>query len=337
MQTQNWLSDGAVCPISGQNMKPWLFVPGDWRRPSNQESFQLYWCQESQLGCLHPLPAPSKVSSFYDIDEYYTHYADATDYEDSTGSKPSSSPSFFDKLRLHLAWRRDGGEEVTSEWFKKHFGVSSHSICEIGCANGSLLEQFRADGHQVWGVEPDPKALVVAERRGINVYSGTAESLPPQIKSRQYDAIIMNHVLEHTLDPLSALRNAMQLLVSGGKLVMEVPNNSALAFESAGAAWLHLDVPRHLYFFTPYSLRAICEKVGFKIIATEFNGYCRQFHNGWIEDERKIFEIFDAMNSPQMVKPQKNSKVRAWKLLLQTMFAAREHKYDSVRIIVEKP
>ena len=331
MQSQTCLSPTVVCPISGQSMKPWLFIPGDWRRPRNKESFQLYWCEKSQLGCIHPLPELNKIASFYDIDEYYTHHIDFT------GFLSASSISFFDKLRTHLAWRFDRGVDVTSKWWKQQFGTASSSILEIGCANGHLLQELQAEGHKVWGVEPDQQALVLAQQRGLNVFYGTAESLPPEVQSRQYDIIVMNHVLEHTRDPLLALRNAMQLLVDGGKLVMEVPNNSCIGLKSSGIAWMHLDVPRHLYFFTPQSLRAICEKVGFEIISTQFNGYYRQFDNTWINDERKIFSVFNSIASHQIVKRHENSKVQAWKLLLKTIFAADENKYDSIRIVAQKP
>ncbi|MCZ0899533.1 class I SAM-dependent methyltransferase, partial [Microcoleus sp. HI-ES] len=222
----------------------------------------MFWCEKSQLGCIHPLPELNKIASFYDIDEYYTHHIDFT------GFVSASSISFFDKLRTHLAWRFDRGVDVTSKWWKQQFGTASSSILEIGCANGHLLQELQADGHKVWGVEPDRQALILAQQRGVNVFDGTAESLPPEVKSRQYDIIVMNHVLEHTRDPLLALSNAMQLLVDGGKLVMEVPNNSCIGLKSSGIAWMHLDVPRHLYFFTPQSFRAICEKVGFEIIST---------------------------------------------------------------------
>jgi 2-polyprenyl-3-methyl-5-hydroxy-6-metoxy-1,4-benzoquinol methylase len=331
MQSQNCLSPTVVCPISGQEMKPWLFIPGDWRRPANKESFQLYWCEKSQLGCVHPLPELNKIASFYEIDEYYTHHAD------SRNSESASSISLWDKLRTHLAWRFDRGVDVTSQWWKQHFGTASYSILEIGCANGELMEELEADGHKIWGVEPDRQALVFAEERGLDVFYGSAESLPQQVKSRQYDAIVMNHVLEHTRDPLLALRNAMELLVDGGKLVMEVPNNSCMGLKSSDIAWMHLDVPRHLYFFTPQSLRAICEQVGFEIVATEFNGYYRQFTNDWIDDEQKILSRFDSMESDPMVKPQENSKILAWKLLFKTMLAPDENKYDSIRIVAQKP
>ncbi|MEG3906484.1 hypothetical protein QT979_01255 [Microcoleus sp. w2-18bC1] len=114
---------------------------------------------------------------------------------------------------------------------------------------------------------------------------------------------------------------------------MEVPNNSCIGLKSSGIAWMHLDVPRHLYFFTLQSFRAICEKVGFEIISTEFNGYYRQFANSWIDDERKIFSVFDSMASHQIVKLQENIKLQAWKLLLKTIVAADEDKYDSIRIV----
>ena len=100
---------------------------------------------------------------------------------------------------------------------------------------------------------------------------------------------------------------------------------------------MHLDVPRHLYFFTPQSFRAICEKVGFEIIYTEFNGYYRQFCNSWIDNEIKILSVFDSIESQGMVKPKENSKAQAWNLLLKTIFAADENKYDSIRIVAQKP
>ena len=331
MQSQNCLSPTVVCPISGQSMKPWLLIPGDWRRPANKESFQLYWCEESQLGCIHPLPELNKIASFYEIDEYYTHYADFTN------SESSSSISFLDKLRTHLAWRFDRGVDITSQWWKQQFGTASCSILEIGCASGQRLKELQADGHKVWGLEPDRQALALIQEGGLDVFYGTAESLPPEVKCRQYDMIVMNHVLEHTRDPLLALRNAMQLLVDGGKLVMEVPNNSCIGLKSSGIAWLHLDVPRHLYFFTPQSFRAICEKVGFEVIFTEFNGYYRQFCNSVIHEERKILRVLDSMADPRMVKPKENSKVQAWNLLLKTIFAAYEKKYDAIRIVAQKP
>jgi hypothetical protein len=56
-----------------------------------------------------------------------------------------------------------------------------------------------------------------------------------------------------------------------------------------------------------------------------------------INEERKILSVFDSMADHRMVKPKENSKVQAWNLLLKTIFAADEKKYDSLRIVAQKP
>jgi hypothetical protein len=43
------------------------------------------------------------------------------------------------------------------------------------------------------------------------------------------------------------------------------------------------------------------------------------------------------MESQRMVKPKENSKAQAWNLLVKTIFAADENKYDSIRIVAQKP
>lgn len=331
MVDQTCLTANPVCPISGSEMKPWLFVPGDWMRPTVNKSYQLYWCDESQFGRMYPTPDASEIASFYDIDDYYTHTLSRQ------SSANSATASFLDKLRVHLAWRLDRGIEMTNDWFDNHFGSTSQSICEIGCGNGKLLEQFQAKGHNVFGVEPDEKARTIAnEERGLPVFPGIAESLPPEIHSRRYNVVIMAHVLEHTLDPLLALSNAMQLLTPGGKLVIETPNNSAMSLSWSGITWFALRVPEHLNFFTKYSLHSICDKVGLKVVSTEFRGYSRQFMQGYIKTEQKIWEYFCSYGDSQTDLPSKNSNFKAWLLLLRTLLATQEQKYDCVRIIAEQ-
>jgi SAM-dependent methyltransferase len=271
------------------------------------------------------------IASFYEIDDYYTHTIN------SEASETSSSISFLERLRIHLAWRLDRGEEMTIDWFSKHFGSTSYSICEIGCGNGRLLEQLRVGGHTVCGVEPDPQARSLAiETLGLQVFPGTAESLPSEIQSRRYDLVIMSHVLEHTVDPVLALRNAMELLTPSGKLVVETPNNSAISLRWSGITWFPLRVPEHLNFFTKPSLHGICKKVGLKVLSTEFSGYCRQFMGGYIRGEQEIWEFFRSHGCSDKDLPSKNSNLKAWLLLLRTVFAEDEQKHDCVRVIAER-
>src|SRR6266850_3384010 len=112
------------------------------------------------------------------------------------------------------------------------------------------------------GVEPDPTARRVAAERGLEVYAGTAEELPPEIRHRAFDIVVFSHVLEHCLEPIRALQIAASRLKPNGVTVVETPNNEAAGCREAGSAWPWLDVPRHLNFFTAQSLRLACQAVG---------------------------------------------------------------------------
>ncbi|MBE9039219.1 class I SAM-dependent methyltransferase [Oscillatoriales cyanobacterium LEGE 11467] len=327
MKTQIDTSAHPICPISGVQMKPWLLVPGDWLRATDNP-FQLYWCEESQYGCLYPRPSASEIAHLYDYEGYYTH---------TTASRELDERSFLERLCLHIAWRLDRGSDLTADWFARHFGSTSQEVCEVGCGNGKLLGQLQAAGHTVIGVEPDAEARRLAmQNRGLQVFPGTAESMPAQVQSKRYDVVIMAHVLEHTLNPLLALENVMDLLKPNGKLVLETPNNAAVGLGWSGVTWFCLRVPEHLHFFTQPSLSAICEQVGLQVKASEFRGYCRQFSPPYIHTERQIWESLNSLGSCRDDLPSINSSQKAWLLLLRTIFAREEQKYDCVRVIAER-
>lgn len=314
------------CILSGETMTPWLYIPCDWRRPLVNQGFQIYWCERSELGFVYPLPESDEIPEFYQVN-YYTH--------NSGSRKQSTINNFFDKLRIHISYRFDHGVQSTVDYWQNLAGKANANICEIGCGNGDRLKLLLSAGNQVVGVEPDPAAANHALSQGINVFQGTAELLPDQIvNASKFDLVIMNHVLEHTLDPLLALSNAKKLLNQGGKLVVETPNNKAIGMKQAGITWFNLDVPRHLYFFTPKSLCTIVEKVGLTVLETSYQGYCRQFQPNWINTEKQIWQEFNSLQGKKNL-PRCNSNQKAWLLLCQTLLAPSQYKYDSVRVITK--
>jgi len=70
-----------------------------------------------------------------------------------------------------------------------------------------------------------------------------------------YDAVVLWHVAEHVHDPATTLRNVATLLRPGGVLMIGVPNFGSPEARVSKAGWFHLDVPRHLFHFTPVTLR----------------------------------------------------------------------------------
>lgn len=261
-------------------MKHWLHLPIDWQRPDVEESYDLYWDEAGQYGQMLPRPSAAQVAAFYEIEDYYTHEAAEPHLEKARGGLSYA-------LR-HLAWRSDRGCDATEAWWRAALGEPPGEILEIGCGNGFTLARLQSFGHRVVGVEPDEAARLRASERGLEIHPGTAETLPPAIDGRSFDAVLLMHVLEHCLDPARALANARALLRPGGRLIVEVPNNACLGASFFGETWYWLDVPRHLNFFTARSLSGMVAESRLRVEETLYCGYVRQFSPHWIEMQARI-------------------------------------------------
>ena len=80
----------------------------------------------------------------------------------------------------------------------------------------------------------------------------------------------MVHVLEHIPNPVQDLKFAYQLLKPGGYVVGETENIFSWDFNILKRFWGLLSLPRHLFFFTPDSLKFIAGITGFKLFKINF-------------------------------------------------------------------
>lgn len=250
----------------------------------------------------------------YSWNGYYTHRQRA-------GEPPRRS--LMDRLRVPIAWRADRGVPLTTATMMDHVPPAA-SVCEIGCGDASLLAELADRGVSVVGVDPDPQARNAAPKH-VRILDGSAESLPASLSLGTYDLVIMSHALEHCIDPLTAMHNVYALLKPQAIALIAVPNCEALGLRYSGVAWRWLDVPRHLNFFSAHSLRLFCEQAGLSVGSVEYDGYCRQFSDEWINEEERIRAEFGL-----------DRRTSSWRLLLRTIFASCRRKYDTVRLTAIK-
>ena len=336
-KTQVSKNNSPNCPICGNLVFPKFTVPCDYRKPYNSQGYNIYWCQTCDYGMTENRPSPEEVKNFYTLDNYYTHSTNGTDDRHETTGDASTSTnmhqniSFFDRLRIHISYRLDAGEDLDPQEVTPLLKVEQPSICEIGCGNGKNLAKFQQSGYAVFGVEPDSAAREVAQTITPNIFAGTAEELPKTITERQYDIVLMSHVLEHCLDINTVMSNVREVLKDGGIYIVEIPNCNSLGFQTYQGEWPWSDIPRHLNFFTRSSLDKTLKKHGFKVELVKYSGFCRQFSNNWLNDEKEIWTAFAQHSLKQQKKP--NFRSRAWKLLFRSMFASNSSKYDSIRLV----
>jgi SAM-dependent methyltransferase len=144
------------------------------------------------------------------------------------------------------------------------------ALLDVGCGRGDLAAAFTRRGWRASGIEPSPEACAVARSQGVDAHAGTLESV--ELPGDAFDAVVMRHSLEHVPDPLGALAKVFGLLRPGGQLAVSVPNFDSWERRRFGAAWFHLDLPRHRTHFVPGSLRQALEKTGFDVQSVETAG-----------------------------------------------------------------
>jgi predicted SAM-dependent methyltransferase len=82
-----------------------------------------------------------------------------------------------------------------------------------------------------------------------------------------YTAITMWHVLEHVHDLHEMIQLVHKLLDFDGKLFIAVPNHQSFDANYYGQYWAAYDLPRHLYHFTPETMKQLLKQHGLKIIS----------------------------------------------------------------------
>jgi len=143
-------------------------------------------------------------------------------------------------------------------------------LLDVGAADGFLAEILTARGFVVTAVERDRTRAEQARGRCHEVVVGDLADVAAMLPG-PFDAIVYGDVLEHLLDPLSALGFARQRLVPGGLVVASVPNIAHLwirlslllgRFEYADRGILDRT---HLNFFTRRTFLALLARGGFVI------------------------------------------------------------------------
>jgi SAM-dependent methyltransferase len=83
------------------------------------------------------------------------------------------------------------------------------SLCDVGSGAGPLVAHAKSIGIAAAGIEPDEGKVAQAKATGLDVRSGTAESLP--FPDGSFDLVTFENSLHHVADIRRALAEAMRV------------------------------------------------------------------------------------------------------------------------------
>jgi SAM-dependent methyltransferase len=230
------------CPVCGAAELTPVFDVID--QLVTRDSFSLLAC--AQCGCRLTELAPDQASSsmYYQSAEYISH--------------SNTSRGLIN--RIYQAVRKRTLRQKV-KWVERSTGLSGGHVLDVGSGTGAFVHELRKAGWQADGLEPDPIARQVAQTD----FAVTLLDIDRlfQLPVGSFDAITLWHVLEHVHDLNGYMNQLHRLLKPGGRLLIALPNHTSFDADYFGKWWAAYDVPRHLYHFSPDSIRHLATKHGF--------------------------------------------------------------------------
>lgn len=135
-------------------------------------------------------------------------------------------------------------------------------ILEIGCADGSFLEELQEMGWWTKGVEPSETAAEFARvSRHLDIDKKPIEEA--SFPGSEFDAIIANMVFEHLYNPFETIKKVSGWLKPKGELIFSIPYFYGLEFSIFKSFAYGLQLPTHMFFFNKKIIKKFLKESGF--------------------------------------------------------------------------
>ncbi|OGP92890.1 MAG: hypothetical protein A2156_10035 [Deltaproteobacteria bacterium RBG_16_48_10] len=265
------------CEVCGSDQHQFLFEGWD-RVFGIPGKFRLVRCKDCGLTFINPQPDSETLKAFYP-DVYYasnpSHYRDYSrlrrevleayfGYE----SPPQGSPGLRLLKRIFLLPFRIRYQHSIPF-------IKGGKMLDIGCGNGTELYKLKRMGWEAYGVEMDEQASERARSKGISVFTGDLfeAGYPDQF----FHVVRMSFVLEHLPHPRETLQEIQRVLVPQGRVYISIQNARSLHYWLFGPRWFSLDVPRHLFTFTPKTIQRLFSSLDLELKSVWFDSGTRSF------------------------------------------------------------
>jgi 2-polyprenyl-3-methyl-5-hydroxy-6-metoxy-1,4-benzoquinol methylase len=153
-------------------------------------------------------------------------------------------------------------------------GGARPRVLDLGSGQGTLGEELRRRGYEVWGVEEAPTAVDRARNRLDRIITGDLtdiSAVEERIGTTRFDFLVFSDVLEHVLNPAEILRGYLPLLNESGRVLISLPNvaNWQTRFALTFGRFRYQDTGvldrTHVRFFTFKSAQELVRQAGLNV------------------------------------------------------------------------
>ena len=260
-----------------------------------------FHCNDCDVRYQYPGLTPKEASEFY-----------AKEFEGFMASR-SGAVGGWQSAEMHLV-ANEPTRQRRMAYLAPHL-TANQRVLEVGCSSGFMLYPFMESGHTCIGVEPSGIFSDFVKKRGVQVYE-SIDQLREIIKDVRFDLILHFFVLEHISDPLHFLKEQLELLSAGGKIIFEIPNAADLIYSI-------YDIPAferfywsvaHPWYFSEQSLNYLLQQLDCTYQILRDQRYDLSNHMIWARDGRPGgMGRFSEMLGPEIEKTYKRELIRRGK------------------------
>ncbi|ULQ57989.1 class I SAM-dependent methyltransferase [Flavihumibacter rivuli] len=285
-----------VCPVCGSDkIRPVLEVKD---QTVSGQLFAIWECESCTLRFTQDIPDAKSIGPYYKSDAYVSH----------TDTRQGLVNQLYHRVRMiTLKQKRD--------LLIRESGLNTGTLLDIGAGTGAFLATMKGAGWRVTGLEPDKDARAIARSKfGLELHS---PELLAELPVASFDVITLWHVLEHVHDLKEYVDRIRTLLKDNGRLIIAVPNYTSKDAEIYQEHWAAYDVPRHLYHFSPASMKRLLNNSHLqlmKVLPMWFDSfYISLLSEGYKTGKQKLLNAF--MNGLVSNKKALSSKESASSLV----------------------
>lgn len=136
-------------------------------------------------------------------------------------------------------------------------------VLDYGCGHGEFVAVCRALGFDAIGIDFAPDR----DKHGmVHCVTSLSDLRREHERVPQFDVVTLFEVLEHLAEPRGTLQQLAEVMPQGATLVLETPDATGVTGLRSTSDYLAIGPLGHINGFTPPTLRAIAERVGFRAV-----------------------------------------------------------------------
>lgn len=308
--------EGVICPIceTDRNLATYYDKVTTWEYPGN---FSYLKCGKCGIVLQSPRIRLGKIGRYY---KTYTYW----------GFDLKGPPT------LVLPRARKERFDNYGPLYKRIFSLKSRGkILDVGCGLGLFLSEFKERGWETVGTETSKDVAKFArDTFGLDVRVGDLLTL--NLPKDHFDAVVFSGVFEHVYKPAETLKKVRSLLKKDGIMVIVTPNLESLGHLIFRKRWVSIEGGRHVFLYTPKTIKRILRKSGLKTVDI--------FHNYWRHNIYGLFTSFRYTFSPRFKNreagnsygPSKNDKVSFLKEIGKLVGITFSYIAATLEVILER-